>query len=173
MEKKFLEKEEAIWHYICNTCFKSKEECKCTNADKSSLGIDKDIIKIIQLLHEKNYQTLGCCQGHCAKYVTEKGNVYSTLSPTYISFDIASKKDMEKELKKLNDADKNTIGVVMEPFRKMENERYQLVVPGIKKGGDSFDFFVQKRNERLSFLENWIKGFKVRTKTEPTIKTYY
>ena len=167
---KSLKTENGEWEYICNTCFKYKEECKCRDKEHSYLGIDSHIIKRIQILHSKGYQTVGCCEGHVREYETDKGNIYTELSPTYISFDIHSLEDIKRELVKHKEFSQE---IKIIPFPRMESERYQLVIDSYKKRGGSFDFFVQKRNERIKNLENLFSLFESRVVTEPIIKTYY
>ena len=170
---KILKKEpgkDTNWLSICNMCFKFQEECTCTSEKRSMLGIDPHIIKSLQILHSKGYQTVGCCQGHVLTYETKGGNVYTQLSGFYVTFDIHSFEDMKKEQKKHPELFE---GFELRLCRKMEDKRYEITMPNIRKRGDMFDFFVQKRNERISRLENLFSQLEHRKITEDIIITYY
>ena len=152
--------------YICNTCFKLRGDCNCE--DNSYLGLDEHIVKTIQLLHSKGYQTIGCCEGHVQLYTTPSGCTYSSLSDTYISLDIHSYEEMKKEVKKSGNTE-----IKVKLFKGMENKRYQIILPGIKKKGDWYDVLIDYKKNRIKELEESIEKFKKRKITEKIIKTHY
>ena len=173
MIPKLVKTDPGKWEYICNTCFEYINDCKCQCADKNSLGIDSNIIKSIQILHKKKYQTDGCCEGHVILKWTEKQGFYTVYFPLYISLNIASFEDFKKEF--ANNPEWQEKGFALIPVEKIPN-RYQLVyAKGIKLKGDKFDEMISKKLEIIEQLNVLLNSLQIRTwgKNEKVIKTYY
>lgn len=160
-----FKKEKTEWKYICNICFNYKEKCIC-NRQTSCLGIDSNIIKCLQILHSKNYQTVSCCEGHLSTYKTQRGITYTNLSDTYITFDIHSLEDIKKEL---SNVDWEILKLEILP----DGKRYQLNVVGMRVKGDKYDKLLEYKHNNIHILENIFNKFKKRRMTEEVIITNY
>ena len=167
MKRKILKQEKNDWEYICNLCYKKQGECKCAG---SVLGLDPNIIEHIQLLQARNYQTVGCCEGHVITYETEGGNVITSLSPLYISLDNHSYEDFTNEMKV--NPKWQECGFELIEVKKLN--RYQLVYKKmIKKNNDVYEDMKVKKNLILLNLKECILSMKKRKRTEPVIITSY
>ena len=163
---KYLKTDKQTWQYICNICFERRGMCKCEN--NSYLGIDPNIIEHLQILHQKNYQTVGCCEGHIVTYQVPSGKIYTHLSATYISFDINSLADFEAEINKIN---QNLFIIV--PFKGMEETRFQIIIPEKYGRGDKFEEFMKFKSKRLKLLKEIFLNMGARERKEPLIITNY
>ena len=50
--------------YVCPTCLRIVDDCRCKSYPYYLVQIDTLILPIIRLLNEKGYTTTGCCAGH-------------------------------------------------------------------------------------------------------------
>ena len=157
-----LKSDNSSWQYICNKCFKRQGECDCKS---TLLGIDPNIIKALQILHRKNYQTVGCCEGHIITYKTPKGTIYTQLSQGYITLDSHSYNDIQREKEK-------GFNFTITPIDPKTN-RYQILIPGRKVKMDRFEDFQVIKKVQLASLEECLEKFAVRDRREPIILTNY
>lgn len=54
----------ADFAYVCPTCLRTVDDCRCEGYPYYLVQIDKLILPIIRELNEKGYKTTGCCAGH-------------------------------------------------------------------------------------------------------------
>lgn len=54
----------ADYAYVCPTCLRTLDDCRCEGYPFYLVQIDKLILPIIRELNEKGYKTTGCCAGH-------------------------------------------------------------------------------------------------------------
>ena len=155
--------EKSYWTNLCNLCFMPYEKCNCVN--KRSIGVDSNIAIILRLLHLKKYQTVSCCEGHIRVYKTKKGNVYTSYSPLYVTFDSHSLRDMQEEIK-----DWKNFSLEI-----LDDNRYQINSKGFKAKGDKREEAKYFKNEIIKELSNNIIKMKVRKwgKDEKVIQTSY
>ena len=88
-DTKFEPKEDAIdyvskrkhlneFTYICPSCFRELDDCRCASYSYFLVQIDKLIVPFIRVLNKKGYTTTACCSGHieedhcCSIYVAFK-----------------------------------------------------------------------------------------------------
>lgn len=50
--------------YVCPTCLRTIDDCRCEGYPYYLVQIDKLMLPIIRELNEKGYKTTGCCAGH-------------------------------------------------------------------------------------------------------------
>lgn len=156
--------ESTHWKRICNLCFEPYLRCDCLK-DRSTIEVDSNVAEILRLFHLKKYQTVSCCEGHIRVYETEKGNVYTTYSSPYITFDIHSLEDMKKEIVNWKDFE----------IEILDDKRYQINGKAFKRKGDRrYDAIYYKKN-LLNELANNIEKMKERKwgKDEALIQTTY
>ena len=167
MKRKILKQEQVPWEYICNKCYKRQGECDCGG---SVLGLDPNIIEHIQLLQARNYQTVGCCEGHVITYETAGGNIITMLSPLYISLDNHSYEDFKKEMVK--NPKWKEYGFDLIEVKNLN--RYQLVYKqAIKKAADIYEDMQIKKKLILLNLRECISSMDKRERVEPIITTSY
>lgn len=155
--------EDNYWVNLCNLCFIPYEKCDCKG--KRSIGVDSNIATILRLLHLKKYQTVSCCEGHIRVYKTKKGNVYTSYSPLYVTFDSQSLRDMQEEVK-----DWKNFSLEI-----LDEKRYQINSKGFKAKGDKREEAKYFKNEIIKELSNNIIKMKTREwgKDEKVIQTSY
>lgn len=155
--------EESYWVNLCNLCFMPYEKCDCEG--KRSIGVDSNIATILRLLHLKKYQTVSCCEGHIRVYKTKKGNIYTSCSPLYVTFDSQSLQDMKKEIKKWKNFS----------LEILDEKRYQINGKSFKAKGNKREEAKYFKNEMLKELSNNIIKMKTREwgKNEKIIQTSY
>lgn len=54
----------ADFDYVCPSCLRTVDDCRCEMYPYYLVQIDKLILPIIRELNEKGYKTTGCCAGH-------------------------------------------------------------------------------------------------------------
>lgn len=54
----------ADFDYVCPTCLRTVDDCRCEGYPYYLVQIDKLMLPIIRELNEKGYKTTGCCAGH-------------------------------------------------------------------------------------------------------------
>lgn len=155
--------ESTHWVRICNLCFEPFGRCDCVG--ENAIEVDSNIAEILRLFHSKKYQTVSCCEGHIRVYETEKGNVYTTYSSPYITFDIRSLEDMKKEIVNWKDFE----------IEILDNNRYQINGKSLKVKGDRRYTAIDYKRNLLNELVNNIKKMKERewAKGETLIQTTY
>ena len=116
-------------------------------------------------IHLKKYQTVSCCEGHIRVYKTKKGNVYTSYSPLYVTFDSHSLRDMQEEIKNWKNFS----------LEILDDNRYQINSKGFKAKGDKREEAKYFKNEIIKELSNNIIKMKVRKwgKDEKVIQTSY
>ena len=65
--------------YVCPTCIRDVEDCRCAVYPYYLVQIDKLMVPIIRELNKKGYRTTGCCAGH-------PDDAAFTVSGVYIAF---------------------------------------------------------------------------------------
>lgn len=160
--REIIKTDKRPWEYICNRCYKYRGECGCKS---SYLGLDPGIIKSVQILHDKNYQTVSCCEGHIITYKTDKGVIYTKLSQGYITLDSHSYPDILKEIEKGFSFEVTAVD--------LKANRYNILLPEKKLVSNRYEYIESIKASQIKELEEELKRFNARSIKEPIIITNY
>lgn len=69
--------------YVCPSCIRPVEECRCALYPYYLVQIDKLMVPIIRELNEKGYKTTGCCAGHPEQEEFVASGIYIAFAEEY------------------------------------------------------------------------------------------
>lgn len=71
---------DAYLDYVCHKCFRTPMECTCEFKPWNLTYIDRGIQEHVQILNDKGYITIGCCESH---YQGDCVNIYIAFARDY------------------------------------------------------------------------------------------
>lgn len=69
--------------YVCPSCIRPVEDCRCSLYPYYLVQIDKLMVPIIRELNEKGYKTTGCCAGHPEQEEFIVSGIYIAFADEY------------------------------------------------------------------------------------------
>lgn len=69
--------------YVCPSCIRPVEDCRCALYPYYLVQIDKLMVPIIRELNEKGYKTTGCCAGHPDQEEFVVSGIYIAFADEY------------------------------------------------------------------------------------------
>ena len=69
--------------YVCPSCIRPIEDCRCALYPYYLVQIDKLMVPIIRELNEKGYKTTGCCAGHPEQEEFAVSGIYIAFAEEY------------------------------------------------------------------------------------------
>jgi hypothetical protein len=69
--------------YVCPTCIRSVEDCRCPTYPYYLVQVDKLMVPIIRELNSKGYKTTGCCAGHPEEEEFKTTGLYIAFAEEY------------------------------------------------------------------------------------------
>ena len=69
--------------YVCPTCIRDIEDCRCAGYPYYLVQIDKLMVPIIRELNSKGYETTGCCAGHLEQDEFPISGIYISFAEDY------------------------------------------------------------------------------------------
>lgn len=69
--------------YVCPSCIRPVEDCRCALYPYYLVQIDKLMVPIIRELNEKGYKTSGCCAGHPEQAEFAASGIYIAFADEY------------------------------------------------------------------------------------------